>query len=393
MSPSRALSTSSSIVSTMKRNPLTMLAILLLSAVLAGCGGGTDDAAPEASAGEAEASKPADLIAVEVAPVSRRDVAASYSGTATLEAPSEATVVAKTSGVLLDVLAEEGERVRAGQRLAKIDPERTQLEVQRAEAVLRKLEAEYRRSQELFERKLIAADAHERIRYDLDTQRAVWELAKLELSYTNVVAPIDGVIAQRLVKQGNLVQLSEAMFRIVDVDPLEAVLNVPERELATIQPGMAVNMSVDAVPGETFVGEIARVSPVIDAASGTFRVTAEFDAGQGKLKPGMFGRLSVVYDRRADVLTVPREALLEGSGEPALFVVREGKAVRTPVRLGYVNGGFAEVVEGVSEGDRVVTTGKVTLRDGVAVQVINDEPAADTAVAQNPAPAAVAAQP
>ncbi len=378
---------------------------VLLAAVLAAlsaCGGQQASAEPEApaqAAADAKADgkdgkkKAAQTVPVEVAEVARRSLAASYSGTATLDAPNEAQVVAKTSGVLLTLMAEEGDRVRAGQVLAKIDPERARLEVRRAEAALRKLEAEFNRSKELFERKLIAADAHERLRFDLDTQRAAYDIARLELSYTNIEAPISGVIARRLVKQGNLIPLNAPLFQIVDTDALEAVLNVPERELATMQAGLPVSMQVDAMPGRKFTGTIDRVSPVVDSGSGTFRVTAAFDA-ENALKPGMFGRIEVVYDRREDVLTVPRAALLEGEGEAAVFAVHEGKAVRTGIALGHVNGRYAEVRGGLSEGDQVVTVGKVTLRDGVEVDVVNVPklPASDAAqIAQSAATATAAA--
>jgi membrane fusion protein, multidrug efflux system len=345
-----------------------LLALLIL---LAGCGKGGEPAA-SADAAKPAGEKKAEVQAtpVEVEPVRRRSIAASYSGTAALEAPNEAQVVAKTSGVLLKIETEEGDRVRAGQVLARIDPERPRLEVQRAEAVLRKLEAEFNRSKELYGRKLVAAEAHERLRFDVETQRAAYNVARLELSYTAVVAPIDGVIARRMVKEGNLVQLNAPMFRIVDTERLEAVLNVPERELGTMQAGLGVSLLVDALPGQKTEGRIERVSPVVDPATGTFRVTTAF-AGSDKLKPGMFGRIEVVYDRRADVLTVPRSALLEGEGEAAVFAVREGKAVRTGVRLGHINGRYAEVIRGVEEGDQVVTVGKVTLRDGAAVEVVN----------------------
>jgi membrane fusion protein (multidrug efflux system) len=195
-------------------------------------------------------------------------------------------------------------------------------------------------------------------------------LAQLELSYTNIVAPIDGVIAQRNAKPGNLIQLNSSLFRIVDASRLEAVLNVPERVMATMQAGLAVRMQVDAVPGQVFEGRIDRVSPVVDAGSGTFRVVTAFPGGQG-LRPGMFGRIEVVYDQRADALTVPRAALLEDAGETAVFAVREGKAVRVPIQIGHLSGELAEVRDGLEEGDQVVTAGKVTLRDGAAVEVLN----------------------
>jgi membrane fusion protein (multidrug efflux system) len=367
-----------------------MLALMLAS--LAACGGKEDaegegkdkTAAAEKTDGEKkEVEKNPDgtdkkvekPVPVEVAQVAKRPIQASYHGTAALEAPNEAQVVAKTSGVLLQLLVEEGDTVKKGQVLARLDSERPALEVQRSQAMLRKLEAELARSKELFERKLVAADLYEKIRYDVETQRSTYDMMRLELSYTNIVAPIDGVIAQRMVKQGNLIQLNTALFRIIDTRELDAVLNVPERELATMREGLEVTMQVDALPGKTFKGLIDRVSPVVDAGSGTFRVTTKF-ASQDALKPGMFGRIGVIYDQRSDALTVPRTALLDDAGEAAVFAVREGKAVRVPVTLGYLSGELAEIREGLAEGESVVTAGKVTLRDGTKVEVLNLPPAA-----------------
>lgn len=349
-----------------------VLGLVLLAAC--GRGGPGSGAAGEGKGkpGEKKEDKP---VPVEVAQVARRPIEAAYHGTAALEAPNEAQVVAKTSGVLLQLMAEEGDTVKAGQVLARLDPDRPRLEVQRAEAMLRKLEADLTRSKNLFERKLIAADLYEKLRYDVATQRAAYEMARLELSYTNIVAPIDGVIAQRMVKLGNLIQLNTALFRVVDARRLEAVLNVPERELATLREGLDVNMQVDAMPGKTFSGRIARVSPVVDAGSGTFRVVCEFESG-GLLKPGMFGRIGVTYDQRSDALTIPRTALLEDAGEAAVFAVRDGAAVRVPIQPGYYSGELVEVRGGLAEGESVVTAGKVTLRDGIKVEVLNTPPPA-----------------
>lgn len=368
------------------------LAILL---GLSGCGGrggadgeGSDDAA-DASSDAAEGGKPgerkAEAVPVEVAPAATRRIAASYSGTANLEVPADAQVVAKTSGVLLRVMVEEGDTVQAGQTLAQIDPERARLEVARAEATMRRLQANYERSKELFERKLVSADANDQLRFEFEAAKAAWELAKLELSYTTITAPISGVIAERMAKPGNLIPLNAPVYRIVDNSHLEAVLNVPEREMATMKAGLPIRMMVDALAGKVFEGTVGRISPVVDAQTGTFRVVGEF-RGQALLRPGMFGRLSIVYDERAAALTVPRIALVEGSGETAVFVVEDGKAVRRVLRLGYVNGEFAEVLEGLEAGEQVITQGRVAVRDGAPVEVLapataDDAPAAAGAVA------------
>jgi membrane fusion protein (multidrug efflux system) len=346
-----------------------ILLVASLAVALPGCGKGGDPAKAEG-----EEKKPELATPVEVVKAQRREMVASYTGTAALEAEREAQVVAKTSGVLLRLMTEEGQLVREGQVLAQLDPERPRLELARAEANLRRLENDFRRSQELFEAKLISTESHDKIKFDLETQRAGFDLAKLELSYTNIVAPIDGVISQRLVKEGNLIQLHQPLFRIDDFDPLLAVLNVPERELRTLAPGMKVVMQVDAVAGANFEGTVARVSPVVDSATGTFRVTCEFRDDTGRIKSGMFGRIAIVYDQRAGVLAIPRESLLPDATEPAVFAVREGKAARLVLKIGANDGAWVEVLEGLSEGEPVVTVGGSALRDGAAVEILEAAP-------------------
>ncbi|HWI25199.1 MAG TPA: efflux RND transporter periplasmic adaptor subunit [Lysobacter sp.] len=320
--------------------------------------------------GKDGADKGPEAVPVEVAAVSRRPIAASYTGTAPLDARGESQVVAKTSGVALAVLVEEGQHVRAGQTLVRLDASRAALQAAQTAAQMRKLESNYARSRQLSEQKLISANDIDQIRFDLENARAANRLANLELSYANVVAPISGVIAERKIKAGNFVQINTPIFRIVDTSKLEATLNVPEREVATLRAGLPVDLQVDALPGKVFRGTIDRVAPVIDSGSGTFRVICAF-AGGGVLQPGMFGRIRIDYDQRTDALVVPRVALLDDEGDPAVYAVRAGKAARVPLKLGYIDGQWAEVRQGLKEGDQVVTAGKVALREGSAVQVVN----------------------
>ena len=137
-----------------------------------------------------------------------------------------------------------------------------------------------------------------------------------------------------------------------------------------------MQLAVDALPGKTFEGTVDRIAPVVDSGSGTFRVVCAFDGG-GVLQPGMFGRIRIDYDQRADALVVPRIALLEDEGEPAVFVVRGGKAVRAAgASWATSTASGPKCASGLKAGDQVVTAGKVALREGSAVQVIGDEPAA-----------------
>ena len=354
--------------SPVRRVPAGAAALFVAAALLlSGCGSnaGNED--------KKEESAPPP-VTVEAVPVAPRAMAASYSGSASLEARAESQVVAKTSGVALEVLVEEGDVVRAGQVLVRIDADRARLSLAQADVQVKKLEANFRRASELVKQQMVSVGDHDQLRYDLENARAMQRMAALELSYTSVTAPISGVVASRSIKPGNFVQINTPIIRIVDNSRLEATLNVPERDLTTLREGLPVRMQVDALPGKSFAGTVDRIAPVVDAGSGTFRVVCAFDPEDGVLQPGMFARIGIDYDSRAAALAIPRIALLEDEGEPAVYVVREGKAVRTAITTGYVDGGFIEVREGLAEGDRVVTAGKVALRDGSAVQVIGDAP-------------------
>src|SRR5690606_15687073 len=208
---------------------LRLLLVALVAActlALAACQPGGGDA--KAAEG-GEEKKQADAVPVEVAAVERRAVAASYSGTAPLEARAESMVVAKTSGIALDVGVEVGDTVRAGDVLVRLDGARAALEVAKSAAQMRKLESNYARSQQLAAQQLVSANDNEQLRFDLENARAANRLANLELSWATVTAPISGVVAERMIKTGNFVQANTPILRIVDVARLEAELNVPER--------------------------------------------------------------------------------------------------------------------------------------------------------------------
>ena len=232
------------------RSDFTALALLALL-LAAGCGGG---GAGDQGGKEGAESAQDTAVPVETALSRRDEIVASHTGTASLEPEGQAQVVAKASGVVQSVLVEEGDKVSAGQTLATLDPERPRLALRQSEASLKRLENDARRAQEMFNRKLLSAEASDRAKFDMQTQQAAYDMARLELSYTQVTAPIAGTVSMRMIKPGNFMTINQAAFMIDDFDPLLAVLNVPERELRLLKPAMQVAMQVDALPGRTFGG-------------------------------------------------------------------------------------------------------------------------------------------
>lgn len=368
---------------------LIALAICIAAGLSSGCNN-------EGAAAAAKAPN-IDAVPVEVAAATRKEINASYSGTAALITDHEAQVTSKTSGVLKKLLVEEGMTVHEGQLLAELDDSAAIASVAQAEALMHKADATFAYAEQSIKKSLIPKRDYDQANFDMLSQRAAYQTAKLQLTYTRIVAPVSGVIAERSVKLGNLIQVNQNLFRIVSMDPLQAVLNVPERQLGILKQGQVVELQADALGERRFPGSILRVAPVVDAASGTFRVTCEF-RGQSDLKPGMFGRIEIVYDHRADALTVPRAAVIEEDGETAVFVVdkapppapskddkkadtkADAKATvavdkfvahRKLVKVGYSDGDKVEIRGGIDEGAQVITVGRNAVRDGTSVQVLN----------------------
>lgn len=315
-------------------------------------------------------------IPVEAAMVANDDMAAFYTGTATLEADEQAVVVSQITGVVLKVNAEEADFVKAGQVLAVVETDRYALEVERSNASLKRLQTDFQRKKELFAKQLVSTEDYERTSAEYEAQKAAYELAKLDLAYTSIKAPISGFISERMVRVGNLVQLHQPVYNITSYDPLLAVLHVPERELRVLSKGLQVSMKVDAWPEESFAGEVIRISPVIDTNTGTFRVTTQIkDQGQ-MLKPGLFGRVEILYDMHENVPVIPRNAVITEDELSHVFVINEeGDVNRRTIRLGYEANGRVEVTEGLETGETVVTAGKGSLSDGARVEVVGKDPA------------------
>jgi membrane fusion protein (multidrug efflux system) len=258
--------------------------------------------------------------------------------------------------------------------LARVETDRYRLQVEKANAALKRLQTDHQRKKELFDKELVSAEDFERVSAELQAQKAAYELAVLDLEYTSIRAPISGYVSERLIRAGNLVKLHDPVYRVTSYDPLLAVLHVPERELSILRKGLLVSMALDAWPGKEFSGEIIRISPVVDPGTGTFRVTAVVRDGDSMLKPGLFGRVEVLYDLHENVPVIPRSAVITEDERNHVFVVDEaGSASRRNVRLGYEREGLVEVLTGVASGEVVVTAGKGSLSDGAQVEVIDSD--------------------
>ena len=361
-----------------RRSPFVLVLVLLLAACGNPDGGNADNGDDD------EESPP---VPVEVAKPTRGDIYAIYSGTAPIEAFAEADVVAKVAGEVRAIEVEEGDTVTKGQVLARLDGDRLRLELNETEARLQKLQRDYERNVDLSSKGLVSAGDFEKIKYDMEALQAAYNLARLELDYTLIRAPIDGVVSERFIKTGNTLAVNDPVFRVTGLDPLVAYLHAPEREFRRIRAGQPAGLQIDALDGPPVVASVSRVSPVIDPVSGTFKITIEITDPSRRIKPGMFARIGIVYDNHENALQVPRSALVEDLGATSVFVVEDGIAVRRHVDVGYSNRGQVEILGGIDDDDDVIVVGQVGLKPDAAVTVINRD-ADDTALVDTDSEAA-----
>lgn len=311
------------------------------------------------------------LIPVEVSSVSRGHISAHYANTATLEAKQEATVVSKIRGIIEELHVEEGDMVRAGQVIARIEDDQYRIEADRAKATLDRLFNEYQRNKELFERNLIAAETFQNSRFEYESQKATFDLAQLNLENTAVKSPITGIISERFVKNGNMIGTDQQMYRVTDFSPLQAILHVPEHEMSKIRTNQRAELRVDALPNQQFIGHVERISPVVDSQTGTFKVTVFVDETKNLLRPGMFGRVKIVYDTRENTRMIPKSAVISEDLAQSVYVIKDSLAFKKQIQTGYTNGLNVEVIEGLDDGETVVTIGQGSLQDSSKVSIIS----------------------
>ncbi|MEM7586578.1 MAG: efflux RND transporter periplasmic adaptor subunit [Acidobacteriota bacterium] len=308
-------------------------------------------------------------VPVEVAPVVRRSIASYLETHGTLEAENEVDLVARTAGPIVELAAEEGMTVRKGQVLARIDDREVRAQLEVSKVRLEETQLAYERAKQLHSSELVSQETLDQALANYQSAQGDTERLKVQMEYTEISAPFSGLIVQRYVKFAQHLANGAQLFRLSDFDPLLAPIQVPERELPRLRVGQAARIEVEAWGDESFRAKVLRLSPVVDAATGTIRVTLEVQ-GRGKLRPGMFASVYLEMARKADALVVPKSALALDSLGDTVFVADGETAVRRAVELGFQNDNLLEVRGGLGEGEQVIVVGQDGLSEGTPIEIL-----------------------
>ena len=290
----------------------------------------------------------------------------------TVESERNVVVYPQASGLVEAVMAEEGDRVAAGQVLVQLDDDDARIAYERAQVELRKLRGDSLRTGELFRKELVSREAYESVLYQVDRARLTLEEAILGLQRTKIRAPVAGIISERKVEVGNRVSPGSDVYKLVTMDDLIAQIYVPGRTRQYIRVSQEARITSDMLPGYEIEGVIERINPVVDPQSGTVKVTVQLQDRERKFTPGMFANVALITDQRSDALLLPKEAIVYDDGRPFAFVVKDTVVRRVLLELGLTNPRQVQVLSGASQGDSVVIVGQEGLRDGAKVRVVAD---------------------
>lgn len=335
---------------------------------------GEENAAEAAEAEEAKEEKAP--IPVETAIVGTGPVASYLAATANLLAEGEVEVLAEVEGRVTRILAAEGDWVAKGDLLAVLDRGDAEIALEKARVREENAVAVHRRGLDLAAEELIS-------REDLDKREMEARLARQEhaeaawnLAKTEVRSPIAGRVSLRSAQPGQHLRPGDELFQITDFDPLIAYVYLPEKDVLALSPGRQVDLALDAAPNVAFHGRVRQISPVVDPATGTVKVTIEAIRPPSQVRPGSFVTVKIVRQRRPDAVVLPKEAVIRELQQAHVFVARrdgeELTAARRAVTLGLEEGARVEVVSGLEPGEELIVAGQGALKDGAAIRVLDD---------------------
>ena len=287
------------------------------------------------------------------------------------------------AGRVNEILADEGQAVTAGTPIARLDQSVYRAEIAEIEANLALSRANFKRADELLRKKAGTARARDEAEAELRANEAKLVLAQAMLDKTVIAAPFDGVLGLRSVSVGQYLEPGDPIFKLEQIDPLKLDFRVPEVQFTRIHIGQAINVRVDAFPDETITGTLYAIDPLVDENGRSVVIRARIPNESGRLRPGLFARLELVYDSIEQAIIVPEEAIIPIGTDKFVFRVVDGTAALTKVELGQRFRGRVQVSNGLAAGDSVVTAGQLKIQDGAPVSVVPAEPAAAPAAAES----------
>ena len=299
---------------------------------------------------------------VEIARVERKPIHSYLILNGTVEPERKVEVYSRLSAFVKKLPAEEGDRVKVGQILALLDDseirigyQQAKIQLEQAKLTLDEEKNNYTRNKELNENNLISEQIFQaseatfrKAKLEYENNLENFKNLKLQLAYTRITSPVSGYVTERLIEVGSKVTANQQVYTVEDFDPLLIKVYVPTSDIVNLKQG---------------------INPRIDVQSGTIKVTIEVMDHGLRLKPGMFVEVKIMVSDKNDAMVIPRKSIQYKQNNPFVFIFKRGEVSRRDIKTGIAEGDDIEVLEGIDDGEAVVTVGVETLKDNMKVNV------------------------
>ena len=309
-------------------------------------------------------------VVVEAEPVAIDTVIDDIRAVGTLRANEAVIISSEIPGRIDRIRFGESDRVAAGDVLVELDAAILRAELAKARSDITLAEANRQRAMTLARQGTGTLRARDEAIAAYQAADANVALARARLEKATIVAPFPGFVGLRAVSVGAYVTPGDRLVELADIDPIKVDFRVPELVLTSLRAGQPIRVTVDALPGRTFDGATFAIDPIIDANGRAIRLRARIANPDRTLFPGLFARIQIVVERRANSVLVPEAAIFARDGKRYVYRVVDGRAALTAVELGQRRPGQAEVVSGLDRGAVVITAGHQKVRDGGRVEVV-----------------------
>jgi RND family efflux transporter MFP subunit len=369
----------------------TFWIVVALCVLLAGAGAAMfqrqkAQAVPAAALTAPQAAAVLEFLPTDVITVQPRELRQLLPLSGALRAVNQAAVKARVGGEVRDVLVREGEPVKAGQVLVRMDVTDYQARLEQARGALAAARGQLDiavkardNNKALLEKGFISKNAfdtatsqYDIARANVESAKGASEVAQKALTDTTIRAPISGLVSSRMVQPGEKVSPDNRMLDVVDLSRMELEAAVPAADIMNVSLGQDVQVRIEGL-GAPLAGKVARINPATQAGSRSILAYIQIDNPQGMLRVGMFGEAQLTLAKKADVLSVPQSAV-RNNGRNFVYAIENGTVTQKPVELGLrgddVEGGAVEVVSGLKSGELVVKNNLGNLKVGAAARVL-----------------------
>jgi membrane fusion protein (multidrug efflux system) len=310
---------------------------------------------------------PANVVLLEVGPSTMQD---SINLPGVIEPWEELTLLSKVQGTVIDTLVQEGDKVTKGQAIARLDPADYRIALDSARAVYELAVADQQRLAALFEHDIVPRAQIEKIDAQVKTSKAALENAQLMLSRCTITAPISGVVRRLDASKGALLNISDPVAQILQIDRVKAVVGIPESDVALVRNIEAVAMTVQALDDKQIMGRTHYLASSPENGARLYRLELAVDNGDHHILPGMFFRAQIVKKVYRNAVAVPLYSVIKRRNKQYVYVEKNGVAHQLPVELGIIEDWQVQVISGLSQGSRVVVEGHRDIDQGYKLNIV-----------------------